>query len=39
MGVNKQIKKNKEGMQYKITGTSNESAQRQSKPVKKEEKS
>jgi hypothetical protein len=38
LDVNKQRKINKEGLQYEITGTSKESAQRQRKPVNKVEK-
>jgi hypothetical protein len=35
MGVNKQRKINKEGLQYEITGTYKENTQRQRKPIKK----
>jgi hypothetical protein len=36
--VNKQRKTNQEGLQNEITGTSKDSAQRQRKPMKEEEK-
>jgi hypothetical protein len=38
MDVNKQIKMNKDGLQYEITGTSKENTRRQRKTDKKEEK-